>query len=218
MRKKGIPTNPYEAARSEWNERNRSLLTAKRNWQWLAFVQTAVIALLGWGVLWQASQSRVVPYIVRVDDVGQTLVLGPAEAESVADPEVLAWQLQQYVRDVRSVTPDRSAQKRVLEEAYLRTGGAATQFLNEHFQAQNPFETMTKETVGVAIRSVLRVSERSWKLEWKEIHRGLDGRLVRQEQWTGQFTVAVEPPTTPEGLATNPLGFRVTHISWARQL
>ena len=218
MRRKAVPQNPYEAARSEWNERNRSLLVAKRNWQLLAFVQTAVLALLGWGILWQASQSRVVPYVVRVDEVGQTLVLGPAEAASIASSEILAWQLQQYVRDLRSVTPDRVAQKRVLEEAYLRTGGAATQFLNEHFQAHNPFETMTRGTVSVAVRSVLRVADRSWKLEWKEVHRGLDGRLVREEQWTGQFAVAVEPPSTPEALAKNPLGFTVTHISWDRQL
>ncbi len=218
MRSQTVPENPYEAARFEWNERYRSFITAKRNWQILAVVAVVVNALLGWGLLWQASQSRVVPYVVRVDEVGQTLVLGPATASNVADPQVIAWQLQHYVRDVRSVTADRSAQKRVLEAAYERTAGSATQFLNEHFRAQNPFEGMTKGTVSIEIRSVLRVGDASWKLEWRETHRGLDGRHIRDEDWTGQFTVRVEPPMTPEGLARNPLGFRVTHISWARQL
>lgn len=212
------PENPYEAARREWNERNRSLLRAKYNWQILAVVALAANGALAWGLVHLASESRVAPYVVRVDEVGQTLVIERATAGQVDDEPVLAWQLRDYLRQVRQITPDRTAQKAILEEIYRRTDGPAVQFLNDHFRRQNPFEALTRRSVSVSIRSVLRVAGDTWQVEWQETARGLDGKLLGQEDWTGQFVVQVRPPETDEALLANPLGFTVTHITWTRQL
>jgi len=62
--------NPYLAARLEWNERYHGFIRAKRNWQIVAVVALVVNAVLGLGILWQASQSRVTPYVVEVDELG----------------------------------------------------------------------------------------------------------------------------------------------------
>jgi len=212
------PRNPYDTARREWNERNRSLLRAKYNWQLLALVAIAANAGLAWGLVHLASASRVVPYVVRVDEVGQALVIERATAGDVADEPVLAWQLQDYVRKVRQITPDRTAQKALLEEIYSRTDGPAVQFLNDHFRRDNPFETLTRRSVGVSIRSLLRVAGDTWQVEWKETARGLDGKLLAEEDWTGQFAVEVNPPETEDAILANPLGSTVTHITWTRQL
>jgi type IV secretion system protein VirB5 len=194
QQKAGTPENPYEAARGEWNERYRKFIVAKRNWQILAVVAVASNAFLGWGLLWHASQSQVIPYVVRVDEVGQTLVIGPASEPAFADPKVIAWQLQAFIRDVRSVTADRTAQKAILEAAYDRSGGAATEFLNEHFRVHNPFETMAKSTVAAEIRSLLRISDDSWKVEWKEVRRGSMGVASAKSSGRGSSPWRSLPP------------------------
>ena len=84
-----VPENPYEAAKGVWNERYRHFLTAKRNWQILAVAALLSNAAQAGGMAWLASRSQVVPYIVRVDEAGRSLVLGPAEATTVTDSRVV---------------------------------------------------------------------------------------------------------------------------------
>jgi type IV secretion system protein VirB5 len=213
-----IPENPYERAKSVWNERYRSFVTAKRNWQILAVTALLSNAAQAGGMVWLASQSRVVPYIVRVDDVGKTVVLGPAQRTTVSDPKVIAWQLGDYLQRARQVTADRTAQKALLERVYGATKGAATITLNESFRERNPFLLMEHHTITASVESLLQLSPETWQADWTEIRRSIDGQTQSTERWTGQFTVAIEPPSTPEGLASNPLGFFVTHITWSRRL
>ena len=210
--------NPYEAAKDVWNERYHHFLTAKRNWQILAVAALVSNAVQAGGMAWLASRSRVVPYIVRVDEVGRTLVLGPAEATAVTDSRVVAWQIQEYLQRVRQVTADRTAQKNLLEEAYRTTRGTATAFLNEHFRAESPFVVMEHRTVTAQVESLLQVSSTTWQAEWREIQRSVDGQTIGDERWTGQFTVEIDPPHTADEITHNPLGFYVTHITWSRRL
>ena len=65
--------NPYLAARLEWNERYHGFIRAKRNWQITALAALLVNAALGIGILWQASQSKVTPYVIEVDQLGEAV-------------------------------------------------------------------------------------------------------------------------------------------------
>ncbi len=213
-----VPENPYEAAKGIWNERYRHFLTAKHNWQILAMAALISNAAQAGGMAWLASRSQVVPYIVRVDEAGRSLVLGPAEATAITDSRIIAWQVQEYVQRVREVTADRTAQKNILEAAYRTTRGAATTFLNEHFRAESPFVVMERRTVTAQVESLLQVSSNTWQAEWREIQRSVDGQTIGDERWTGQFTVEIDPPHTTDEITHNPLGFYVTHIGWSRRL
>jgi type IV secretion system protein VirB5 len=213
-----VSDNPYEAAKGVWNERYRHFLTAKHNWQILAVAALISNAAQAGGMVWLASRSRAVPYIVRVDEVGRSLVVGPAEATSVVEPRVVAWQVQDYVQRVRGVTADRTAQKNILEAAYRTTRGAATTFLNEHYRTENPFVVMERQTVTAQVESLLQISSGTWQADWREIQRSVDGQAIGDERWTGQFTVELDPPRTADAIINNPLGFYVTRISWSRRL
>jgi len=213
-----VPENPYEAAKGVWNERYRHFITAKRNWQILAVAALFSNAMQAGCLAWLASRSQVVPYIVRVDEVGQSVVLGPAESTAVTDSRVIAWQIQDYVQRVRGVTADRTAQKIALEAAYRTTRGAATAFLNEHYRAESPFAVMEQQTVTAQVESMLQVSSTTWQAEWRETQRSIDGQTIGDERWTGQFTVEIDPPRTADEVTHNPLGFYVTRISWSRRL
>lgn len=210
-------TSPYHAARGAWNERYLNLLHARRNWQLIALVAVASNLVVALGLVWQSAQSKVVPYVVRVDEVGQSLVLGPATASTVTDPKIIGYQLQSYVRDLRQVTADGSAQKNLLERVYGQTAGAAIETLHEHFRTTSPFETARQFTVMPSVRSTLQLGDRTWQVEWTETRRTLEGTVSSEETWVGQFEVVVEPPTLAQEVVTNPLGFKVTRISWSRK-
>jgi type IV secretory pathway TrbF-like protein len=213
-----VPENPYEAAKGVWNERYRRFVTEKRNWQILAALALVANATQAGGMAWLASQSRVVPYIVRVDEAGRSLVIGPAAEAAHADARVIAWQLQDYLQRARQVTPDRTVQKALLERVYSTTRGPATAYLNEHYRGENPFVVAERTTVEVAVESLLQVSSDTWQLDWVEHRRSLDGQTVGEERWTGQLTVEIDPPRTADLLLMNPLGFYVNHITWSRRL
>jgi type IV secretion system protein VirB5 len=213
-----VPGNPYEAAKGVWNERYHHFLTSKHNWQILAVIALISNVAQAGGMVWLASRSRVVPYIVRVDEVGRSIVLGPVEATTVIDSRLVAWQVQDYVQRVREVTADRTAQKNILEAAYRTTRGAATTFLNEHFRAESPFMVMERRTVTAQVESLLQVSSTTWQVDWREIQHSIDGKTIGDERWTGQFTVELDPPHTADEIISNPLGFYVTRISWSRRL
>lgn len=213
------PENPYLAARLEWNERYHGFVRAKRNWQVIALVALVVNAMLGLGILWQASQSRVTPYVIEVDELAQTLVIGPAEKARTADPRLVRYQVAEFIRKVRSIVADGAAEKQILDSAYAHASGAAMQFLNDHFQEHNPFLRMQDRTVSVDVTSVLPLpASDSWQIQWTETHRGLDGAVLVRERWQALVSVEVRPSNTPEQIEQNPLGLYVTNIQWTKQL
>jgi type IV secretory pathway TrbF-like protein len=213
------PENPYLAARFEWNERYHGFLRAKRNWQLIAVVALVVNAMLGLGILWLASQSRVTPYVVEVDELAQTLVVGPAEKARNTDPRLVRHQLAEFIRKVRAIVADGAAEKQILDSAYAHASGAAMQFLNDHFKEHNPFLRMQERTVSVEVTSVLPLpASDSWQLQWTETHRRLDGAVLVRERWQALLAVEIRPGDTPEQIEQNPLGLYVTDIQWTKQL
>jgi type IV secretion system protein VirB5 len=178
-----------------------------------------VNAALGLGILWQASQSRVTPYVVEVNELGQTLVIGPAEKGRSADPRLVRYQVAEFIRKVRSIVADGAAEKQLLDAAYAHASGAATRFLNDHFKVENPFLRMQERTVSVEVTSVLRLpASDSWQIQWTETHRGLDGAVLVRERWQAILTVAIRPGDRPDEIERNPLGLYVTDIQWTKQL
>lgn len=210
-------TNPYHEARGLWNERYLNLVRARWNWQLIALVLAVANVIVALALVWHSAQSKVVPYIVRVDEAGQSLVIGPATASTIADPKIIGFQLQAWVRDARQVTADGAAQKNLLERIYRQTAGPAIGSLNDHFRAADPFVAARSGTVMPSVRNTLQLGDRTWQVEWVETRRTLEGRLNGEETWVGQFEVVIEPPTAAAELIVNPLGFKVTRISWSRK-
>ncbi len=210
------PENPYvanyHAARREWNERYGDLIQAKRDWQLTAVGTLALAALLALGLIWQGAQSRIVPYVVEVDELGQLAAVGPAERSAPADSRILRAQVASFVTSSRSVIADRTAQKRLLEQVYAFVAGAAQTFLDEYYGKRSPFDVMKERTISVDVGPILELSDETFQVQWREIARSLEGRVVARKTFQGIFTVRVDPPRTEN--RTNPLGIFITHISW----
>ncbi len=210
------PENPYvaqyHAARREWNERYGDLIQAKRDWQLTAFGSLVLAALLALGLIWQGAQSRIVPYVVEVDELGHLAAVGPADRSAPADSRILRAQVASFVTSSRSVIADRTAQKRMLDQVYAFVAGAAQTFLDDYYGKRSPFDVMKDRTISVDVGPILELSDETFQVQWRETARSLEGRVVGRKTFQGIFTVRVDPPRTEK--RTNPLGIFITHISW----
>ena len=210
--------SPFLRARLEWNDRFYGLARGKRNWQIVASALLLSNIVLSGALAWLSTQSRITPFVVEVDRLGQAASFGPAERLRRTDERLLRYQLGIYMRDLRTVLTDADAQKELLTHAYAYTRGPAVAFLNEHFLEQNPFEIAGRRRVGVEIRSILRLSEETWQIQWLESVRSLDGHQTESRGWQAVLTFEVDPPSSTEVILTNPLGLYVTEINWTPTL
>ena len=208
--------SPYLSARREWNERYGDYIARARNWRWAAFGALAVSLVLGVGVAWQAAQSKVVPYVVEVDKLGDAVAVARADRAAPTDMRVVKAQLAAWIVDVRSVSSDPLAQKSALSRSYALTAATATLFLNDYYRQHSPFGQ--PRTVAVSVDAVLPISKQTYQIQWSEDARDLQGRDLATTHWIASVTVAFDPPSDERGILSNPLGLYITGISWTQRL
>jgi type IV secretory pathway TrbF-like protein len=211
------PETPFQRAGQVWDERIGSARAQAKNWRLMAFGSLFLSAGLGGGILWQSTQSRVVPYVVEVDHLGEARAISEAEAGyHPTDPQI-AWHLARFITDVRAVSLDPVVVRERWLEAYAHTTRRGAQFLSDYARAADPFSQLGEHTVSVQVTSVVRASDRSFQVKWIEtaFARGAE---TGRSHWTAILTVIVKPPTSAEALRKNPLGLYVDAIDWSREI
>src|ERR1700743_232895 len=83
------PDTPYQRAGQVWDERIGSARVQARNWRLMAFGCLSITGGLFGALILPALASRVVPYVVEVDNLGQPRAVSEAEAGYHAtDPQI----------------------------------------------------------------------------------------------------------------------------------
>jgi type IV secretory pathway TrbF-like protein len=211
------PETPYHRAGQLWDERIGSARLQARNWRLMAFGCLALSTALSGGVLWQSLQSRVIPYVVEVDKLGEPRAVSPAEASfRPSDPQV-AWFLSRFITDVRSVSLDPVLMRRDWLSAYDFATRRGAVFLGDYARAADPFGRVGERTVSVQVTSVVRASDRSFQVKWIETtyERGSQAGLAH---WTAILTIVLKSPSSADTLRKNPLGLYVDAVDWSREI
>src|SRR5690349_11342094 len=94
-------SNPYLAARHEWDERYGDLITRARNWRVLSALCAMTTLLATAGIVWLSAHSRIVPFVVLVDNLGRPLASGIAEQTTVSDDRLRRASILSWVEDLR---------------------------------------------------------------------------------------------------------------------
>jgi type IV secretion system protein TrbF len=208
----------YLAARAEWNERYGSYIQQARFWR-LAFFMSAAVSLMSvGGVVYIGSQSRLVPYIVEVNQLGDALAAERADVASTPDTRLIRAQLARWVSDTRTVYLDASAEQAIITEAYGMVDRQSPAYgdLNNYFRADDPFKRAQTQTVNVHITSVLPISQNTWRIEWDEETNSRDGSTQQTSHWQATVTIALHPPEDSQTVLINPTGLYVQNFSWAQ--
>ncbi len=211
------PETPYQRAGQLWDERIGSARVQARNWRLMAFGGVALATGLAGGLVWQSLQSRVTPYVVEVDRLGEARAVTAAEAGyHPTDPQI-AWHLAHFIDEVRGISLDPVLMRADWLSAYDFTTQHGSQFLGDYARTADPFARIGEKTVSVQVTSVVRASDRSFQVKWIETTYE-HGALAGTSHWTAILTVVVKPPTTADVLRKNPLGLYVDAIDWSREL
>ena len=211
------PETPYQRAGQLWDERIGSARVQARNWRLMAFGGLGLTTVMATALAWQSVQSRVTPYVVEVDRLGEARAVSEAEAGyRPTDPQI-AWHLAKFIENVRSVSLDPVLMRRDWLSAYdfaTQRGGV---FLGDYARSADPFGHVGEKTVSVQVTSVVRASEQSFQVKWTEtaFDRGAQAGV---SHWTAILTIRLKPATSADALRKNPLGVYVDAIDWSREL
>ncbi|MCC4251636.1 conjugal transfer protein TrbF [Sphingobium naphthae] len=208
---------PWQRAGQLWDERIGSARVQARNWRLVAFSSLGLTGILIASNVWQSMQSRVAPYVVEVDRLGEARSVAPAVQNYRPTDGQIAWHLGRFISNVRSVSIDPVLVKRNWLDAYDFATDRAAIFLNDYARSNDPFDGIGQRSVSVQVTSVVRASDSSFQVKWTEsiFERG---SLAKTERWTAMLTVIMQPPKTADALRKNPLGLFVNAIDWAREL
>lgn len=209
------PVTPYQRASQEWDERIGSARVQARNWRLMAFGSLGLSIALAGGVIWQSVQSRVTPFVVEVDKMGEVQAVAPAIKHYQPTDAEIAWTLSRFISDVRALPLDPVLVRKDWLEAYGFAAEHAADFLNAYASGNNPFKHVGKRSVSVDVTSVVRASDTSFQVKWTEEAYRAD-TLTSTTRWTAILGITVKPPTTEAVLRANPLGLYVTSIAWSR--
>jgi type IV secretion system protein TrbF len=209
----------YIAARTEWNERYGSYIAQAHAWRLTALASLGVAFVAVAGVVWIGAQSRVVPYVVQTDKLGDALAISRADIAAPADPRLIRAGLARWIEDIRTVYLDVAAERAVVKEAYtmVNRNGAAAQQLNDWFSHNDPFKRARSEMVGVSVESVLPISGNTWRVEWQEDRRGRDGTADQPASWQATISISIDPPSNDATILVNPAGLYVDSFEWAQR-
>lgn len=214
--------SPFLAARREFASAFGDLAKGKRNWQVVAFSLLALLAVVTLAYVRLAAGARVVPYIVEVDKFGQVTAVAPATELKAPEPRLIASQLADFIRSIRTVLPAAAAaaQREMLARAYAFTTADAAGFLNSYFSDPKHDPRVLGSTLSreVAVTSVLQVPKSpAWTVRWTETDTPAHaGGPPRTTAWEGYLVVTLMPPTSESVVRSNPLGVYITAINWTQ--
>src|SRR5881394_3369979 len=134
------PTNPYLAARREWDERYGSLITRARNWRLIAILCAIAALMQTAGLIALSLRAKVVPYVVAVDSLGHQVAAGPAEQSSTVDDRLTRAAIFEWIEDLRTITSDGVAQRKSIDRVYARIANSspALTVINEFYRGDPP--------------------------------------------------------------------------------
>jgi type IV secretory pathway TrbF-like protein len=210
------PQTPYTRAQAEWDNRIGSARVQARNWRMATFLLSVLSLILALGLIQQASQVKIHPYIVHVDNLGQVQAVQPAVQNYSPTQAEIHHFLAFFIDRVRSLPMDPVVLKKNLTDAYQLLSQTGQNQLQEH--ANQILQRVGQETISVEVISVLAISPSSYQIHWKESVFTNKGVPVSSERFSGIFNIQFRTPRTEKELLSNPLGILINSFNWSKQL
>jgi type IV secretion system protein TrbF len=211
------PVTPYQAAAQVWDERLGTSRAQARNWRLMAFGCLGLALMMGGALVWRSGQALVTPYVIEVESAGQVRAVGDALTPYHPTDAQIAFHLERFLTNVRSLSIDPVVVRKGWIEAYDFTTDHGAAVLNEYARTHDPFARIGQETVSVEVTSVVRASSDTFQVRWIE-HRFVNGSAAATERWTAMVSIVLQPPHTEARLRRNPLGIYVNGLNWSREL
>jgi type IV secretion system protein VirB5 len=222
-KKKTSKQDHFLNAQGAWNEVYGRAISSKRNWRAMCFVLAILLLAAIMGIAWQGVQSKIIPYVVVLDQSGQELHSGTVTKITPADTKIYKKELGSFVKKARLASVDRQLMKQNIDwiYAHMLPNTSAYKKLNTYYQNNNPFELVSKKhkmRIVDQINSILPVTDNTWSIEWHEtIRNKSDGEIDKTAKYNAIVTVSTKNPETPKQRKHNPFGIWIVDIEWEKK-
>jgi len=211
---------PYLHARREWDERYGDLLTRARNWQVAALIGMTTAALAVVGIVWIAGQTKIQPFVVAVDQLGNPVAVARPQAlarGAQLDERVIRSQLATFITNSRSLLIDVAAQQVLFDRTFAMIDKNLAEMMTVHLRDVLAPAQRDGTTISVQIQSVIPISSDTWQIDWTETPQRV-GQSATPEQWRALVTVSLsdEIASDPTRSIWNPFGLVVRQLSWQK--
>ncbi len=212
-----VPETPYQKAKQVVDDRHGSALVRGKNWRMAFFGSLVPSVMLAGGIIYQSAQATVTPYVIEVNENGGVKAIGPVQDRFQPSDAQIAHQLARFISNVRSVSIDPVVLRQNWLEAYSFATDQASITLNAYAQEKDPFTNIGQRSVTVDVLSIVRSSDDSFELRWRESEfaRGAD---MGTQTYTASLRIVSQPPKDAETLHRNPLGLYVHGLNWSKDL
>jgi type IV secretory pathway TrbF-like protein len=209
--------NRYHDSKRVWDERIGDARVQAANWRLVALGTIILGIVLAYGLIYQSSKSKIIPYMVRVNSDGSAQVNGPIPDHYQPQQTEIKYFLRQFVQWVRTIPTDPVVFKQNWLTAYSFLRPAAAMKMTGIVGKENPAALIGNETREVNITSILSITNNSYQIRWKETSFAGDGRQKEQVNMSGIFTTQVITPSDEKVLNVNPLGLYIQDFSWGKE-
>ena len=213
--------DPFARARAAWEDRHAGLAIERDRWRWACFTALGLAGMATALAVWAAVTSRYVPYIVAIDELGQTRpVLAPRTITDWPDTAV-RHEIAAFLRDWRSVSIDAAVMRGRLARVryFLEEGSPANAKVVAWARdpGTDPFRVAENHTADVAVESVNLVGGRTWLAEWTETQRNrTTGQAGEIRRYQGTFVTAQRTIRDARILLQNPMGLVIEDFDVVR--
>jgi type IV secretion system protein TrbF len=211
------PATSYQRAEQLWDERIGSARVQAANWRLMAFAALALAGVALGDDIRAHSRSSVTPYVVEVDRTGAANAIAPAPTDYQPNEAQIGYFLARFVQNTRALSLDPIVVRQAWLDAYDQITSHAKSVLDDHARQADPFGKIGHRAVTVEVTSVVRASQKSFRIAWIE-HAYEEGAALLPERWSAILTVIIQTPRTEERLRKNPLGIYIDAIAWSREL
>lgn len=211
------PVTPYQKAAQTWDDRIGSARVQAKNWRIIAILSLLFAIAMSVAFVWRSSQSIITPYVVELEQNGSVRAVAPSVAKYKPTDAQIGYQLAEFIKKVRSVSIDPIVLRQNWTTAYHFATDQAALTLNEYARDNDPFQNVGHRSVSVQIASVVRSSDDSFDLRWRET-AFRDGVKLSTNTYTANLSIILKTPTDEQTLHQNPLGIYVHGINWSKDL
>lgn len=199
-------------AKNVWNSRISEFFWKYRAWQILTILSMLITLVAISGIIYIGSQSKFIPYIVEVNKLGETVVVGKAQTGTIKDPRIIRAKVANFIDTLRLVSIDPALQRNYIYKTYdsLRRGDPAFEKANIFYQDNktNPFILGESISRNVEITSLNRQTDETYQIDWLEKTYDKKGILLYVKEFRALVTVFLSPidVESVDKLIENPLG------------
>lgn len=210
----GAPQDSYRAAAASWDGRYGTALAQARNWRLISLLQLIIMLLLSGAVIWAFQLRTEVPYVVVLDERGETAQLRIADREYSPTEQQISYHVKQFIEWVRTRPLDPTVFSQNWEQAYAFMNRDAQLKMNQYAADHRPEEGLGEIARDVQVRNVRLRGQNTYEVRWQE-EEWQDGSRLTEADYTGTFVVNIEPPTTGEDILKNPMGLYIVEFGWS---